>query len=47
MTKKKEQKSQKDTTPEVNEEVLKGSEELEDLKSQLEFIPTVSQRKLG
>ena len=32
MTKKKEQKSQKDTTPEVNEEVLKGSEELEDLK---------------
>ena len=36
MTKKKEQKSQKDTTSEVNEEVLSGSEELEDLKSQLE-----------
>ena len=42
MTKKKEQKSQKDTTSEVNEEVLSGSEELEDLKSQLEEAQQLS-----
>ena len=36
MTKKKEQKAQKEAPPEVNEEVLNGSDEIDDLATQLE-----------